>query len=91
MTIQIPFRSSFQSFCVFVNNRDAVIQAMKKENIETQIGTYSLHMHKAFADNPVCRIMGTLENSRYAFEHCLTLPLYNDLTEEDQKFIIQSC
>ena len=80
---------SFQSCCIFVNERDAFISNLAEKNIETQIGTYALHMHKAFSDNPQCRIMGDLPGSQYAFKHCLALPLYHSMTEHEQITVIQ--
>jgi len=79
---------SWQSCCVFVENRDQVISRLKEKNIETQIGTYALHMHEAFCKNSNCRISGDMSGSRYAFDHCLTLPLYHDMTIEEQDYVI---
>tara|TARA_B100000614_G_C14557649_1_gene496093 strand:+ start:1129 stop:2229 length:1101 start_codon:yes stop_codon:yes gene_type:complete len=81
-------RHSFQSCCIFVKNRDALMASLAAKGIQTQIGTYSLHMHNAFARNPNCSISGPMTGSRYAFDHCLTLPLYHDMTEEEQDFVI---
>jgi perosamine synthetase len=81
-------KHSRQSFCIFVGNRDNVMARMREENIEVQIGTYSLHMHPAFQDNPLIRINGDMTGSTYAFDHCLTLPLYHELTEEQQEYIV---
>jgi len=80
---------SWQSCCIFVRNRDQLIEKLRERDIEVQIGTYALHMHKAFSENPKCRIMGDMRKSRYAFDHCLTLPLYHDMTEEEQKYVVQ--
>ena len=79
---------SWQSCCVFVQNRDEIIRKMKDHLVETQIGTFSLHMHKAYRENPNCRIKGELPGSRYAFDHCLTLPLYHDMTIGEQDHVI---
>ena len=79
---------SRQSFCVFVKNRDRVMDQMREIGIEVQIGTYSLHMHKAFYDNNNCRIAGDMSNSRHVFEHCLTLPLYDAMTLADQEYVV---
>jgi perosamine synthetase len=78
---------SWQSFCVFTADRDQVIEKLELKNIETQIGTYALHMHHAYNRNPNCRIVGDLSGSRYAFEYCLTLPLYQDMTTDQQNYI----
>ena len=78
---------SWQSFCIFTPNRDQVIQKLAAINIETQIGTYALHMHHAYSRNPNCRIFGDLSGSQYAFDSCLTLPLYQDMTPDQQEFV----
>lgn len=79
---------SYQSFCVFVENRDELLNKLRENGIEVQIGTYSLHMHRAFQGNQNCKIMADMTGSRYAFHHCMTLPLYHDMTEEEQQYII---
>lgn len=79
---------SRQSFCVYIDNRDHVVQAMREAGIEVQIGTYALHMHPAFAESGRCRISGDMTQSRYAFHHCLTLPLYHEMTDQDQRYVV---
>ena len=59
------------------------------KNIEVQIGSYSLHMHKAFQNNQLIEIKGEMENSKWCYEHALALPLFNDLTSELQELIIE--
>jgi len=80
---------SWQSCCIFLENRNQVIRKLKEKGIEAQIGTYSLHMHRAFNENPNCQIMGDMSGSRYAFEYCLCLPLYHEMTEEVQDYVVQ--
>lgn len=79
---------SYQSFCVYVENRDQIIEQMRACGIETQIGSYSLHKHKAFNKNEKCRIVGEMKSSSYAFKHCLVLPMYHDMTEGDQQQVV---
>ena len=74
--------------CIFINNRNSVMDRLRAMNIEVQIGTYALHMQQAFAKNPFCQIIGDMSGSRYAFDHCLALPLYHDLNYIDQEYII---
>jgi perosamine synthetase len=81
---------SFQSFCIYVPHRDRILQGMREKGMEVQIGTYSLHLHPAFAPSEFCRIEGDMTGSRYAFDHCLTLPLYHELTETDQELVVDS-
>lgn len=80
---------SFQSFCVFIENRDAVMKSMRDAGIEVQIGTYSLHKHKAFQNEKTVRLIGDFEDSLYAFNHCLALPLYHDLSFQQQELIVE--
>lgn len=80
---------SRQSFCIFVKHRDEVMNKMRDLGIEVQIGTYALHMQPAFSKNPKCRIAGQMEGSRFAFNNCLTLPLYHGMTEQEQKLVVQ--
>lgn len=79
---------SFQTYIVYIEDRDRVMIEMRKKGIEVQIGSYSLHMHKAFNDNSQVEIRGDLKNSKWCFNHALALPLYNDLTFELQEVII---
>lgn len=79
---------SWQSCCIFTPDRDQIIERLKGKNIETQIGTYALHLHKAFNGNSGCRIEGEMSGSRYVFDHCLTLPLYHDMTDAEQDYVI---
>lgn len=81
-------RHSWQSFCVFVDNRDAVLQRLRKQGIEAQIGTYALHRQRAFRPGPDVILHGDLPGSRYAFEHCLCLPLYHQMTTEEQEIVV---
>jgi len=80
---------SWQSYCIFVENPRHVIAKLRERGIETQIGTYSLHMHRAFNKNPNCQLVGNMSGSRYAFEHCLCLPLYHEMNEETQEYVVQ--
>jgi len=81
---------SYQSFCLFVENRNQIMQELRAQGIEAQIGTYSLHMHKAFKNNPNCKIVGDMVGSRYAYDHCMALPLYHDLTADDQEYVVDT-
>ncbi len=79
---------AWQSFCIFVPDRDQILNCLRSKDIEAQIGTYALHMHDAFANSAGCRISGDVSQSRYVFDHCLTLPLYHDMTDETQQYVV---
>ena len=66
------------------------MQFLRKKGIEVQIGTYSLHMQKAFANGHHCRFHGNMKGSTYAFDHTLALPLYHELSEEDQEYVVRN-
>lgn len=81
-------RHSFQTFCVFVENRDRILGDLRKLGIEVQIGTYSLHLQPAFQNPRICALKGSMSGSKYALEHCLALPLYHDLEITDQRYVV---
>lgn len=81
---------SFQSFAVFINDRDRILKELRKIDIEVQIGTYALHMHKAFINEESYVLSGDYPGSTYAFRHSLVLPLYNELTFDDQQIVVDS-
>ena len=81
---------SYQTFSIFVKNRDEIMKKMRSIGIEAQIGTYSLHMHKAFKNNnDNIRLHKNFEHSKYAFNHCLALPMYHDMTNEEQQIVVK--
>lgn len=79
---------SYQSYCIFVEERNRIMNTMRANGIEVQIGTYALHQHKAFANGKFIINCGDYPNSVYALEHCLTLPLYHELDYKTQEFIV---
>ena len=81
---------SWQTCCVLVENRDAVMARMREQGIEVQIGTYALHMHPAFTCSDRCRLEGDLAGSRKAFEQALALPLYHGMREDEQQEVAET-
>lgn len=80
-------RQTFQSYTCYVEKegqRDKIRKALAEENIQSQIGTYALHLEPAYKK---FRKIGNLENSEKLFYNALTLPLHKDLTVEDQEKI----
>lgn len=80
---------SYQTFIVFVDDRDRIMQQMREKDIEVQIGTYSLHQHNAFKNTNLIELKGEMENSLWSYKHALALPLYNDLTPELQQRVVE--
>lgn len=80
-------RQTFQSYTCYVkkqNYRDKIRKALSDNNIQSQIGTYALHLEPAYKN---LRTVGSLENSESLFKNALTLPLHKNLTVEDQERI----
>lgn len=93
--IRLPSRlakglHAYQTYCVFVEQRDSILAEMRAQGIEAQIGTYSLHMHSIFSRNANVRIMGEMDRSRWVFEHALALPLFHEMTEAEQDLVAES-
>ena len=82
-------RQTFQSYVCYVEKdgyRDKIRDALAQENIQSQIGTYALHLEPAYKN---FKRAGPLENSTKLFNNALTLPLHKNLTQEDQEVICQ--
>lgn len=87
--VTVAGEHSYQSFCVFVDNRDSVMADMRGKGIEVQIGSIALHRQPAFNSNKSVRIEGTMNGADYAADHALTLPLYHDLSRDDQAYVLE--
>ena len=75
----------YQSFVVLLDDgidRDRVIGLMKKQGIETTLGTYALHAQPFFGKEYGYRT-GDLPGSYRAYRQTLALPLYPQLDESD--------
>jgi perosamine synthetase len=80
-------RQTYQSYTCYVekeNHRDKIRNALADENIQSQIGTYALHLEPAYQN---MKKVGNLGNSTKLFNNALTLPLHKNLTNEDQEKI----
>jgi dTDP-4-amino-4,6-dideoxygalactose transaminase len=67
------------------NCRDRLIKDMAERGIETQIGTYSLHVQPSFSN---VRRVGDLKHSTNLFKNLFALPMSNSMTPEDQEFVV---
>lgn len=81
-------KHTYQCYAVYLKNgnRDEIIRKLAEKNIETQIGTYALHMLKPFKK---CKRAGSLKNSAKLYQNLLRLPMSYDLTEENQQFVVE--
>lgn len=79
---------SYQSFCVFIEERDRILARLRGMGIEVQFGTFALHREPAFQPAENLRIAGSLSGSQHAFHHCLALPLYHGMTDAEQDAVV---
>ena len=80
-------RQTFQSYTCYVEKadyRDKIRAALADENIQSQIGTYALHLEPAYKK---LRHIGNLSNSEKLFSNAITLPLHKNLSYDDQERI----
>ena len=75
--------SSWHLFVVQTENRQAVYQRLKEKKIMTQVHYIPI------GNQPFYNREG-LEHSNHLYEHCLSIPIYVDLTREDQLKVINS-
>lgn len=83
-------RHTYQSYVCYVtkpNLRDKIRNKLARQNVETQIGTYALHCLPAFRKY---RRKGNLENSEFLYKNAISLPLHEEITMDDQKFICKT-
>jgi perosamine synthetase len=70
-------RHGWQAYVVQVGRRDEVLEGLRAQAIEAQIGTYALHRLTAYRDQ------GPFRGADAAFDRALALPLHSRLTESD--------
>ncbi|MFH0836260.1 MAG: DegT/DnrJ/EryC1/StrS family aminotransferase [Candidatus Micrarchaeota archaeon] len=78
---------TFQSYVTLLNDgidRDKVIALLKEKEIQTQIGTFAVHSLPPYRNHEA-----DCPNALTAYKQTLTLPLYNELVESDQEFIVK--
>ena len=75
---------SYQSFCIQVPERDRILKTLRANGIEVQIGSYALHRHPAYQPGSHIDWRGPFTGSDAAYDSCLALPLFHELTEAQQ-------
>jgi perosamine synthetase len=83
-------RSNWQSFCVRLPdgcNQRQVMQAMLDKEISTRRGIMCAHREKIYSG---MRERHALTQSEAAQDHCIILPLYPQMTNEDQDRVVDA-
>ena len=82
-------RSNWQSFCVRLPDRcdqREVMQRMLDQGIATRRGVMCSHREPSYADSAAPQ---TLPHSEAAQDHCIILPLYGQMTRQEQEQVAE--
>ena len=82
-------RSNWQSYCVRLApgiEQRAVMQAMLDEGVSTRRGIMCAHMEAAYAEPP----RHDLARSEAARDRCVLLPLYPQITDDEQQSVVRA-
>jgi len=87
--LELPYepswaRSNWQSYCVRLpekSDQREVMQAMLDAGVSTRRGIMCSHREEAYRDLPISH---PLPHSEAAQDHCILLPLFPQMTEEEQ-------
>lgn len=83
-------RSNWQSYCVRLPDyvdQLVVMQAMLDRHVATRRGIMCAHLEPAYAGRPLRFPLPHSEESR---DHCILLPLYPQMTEDDQEQVVSA-
>jgi perosamine synthetase len=83
-------RHVYQTYAVRITidgARDRLLNDLRERNIQTQIGTYCLHVQPSFSE---VRRIGDLETSKMLFDNLLALPMSHYMTDEDQETVVSA-
>jgi len=70
-------RHGLQAYVIQLDRRDEVMESLRAQGIQCQIGTYALHRLGAYRDQ------GPFPGADAAYERALALPLHTGLTEAE--------
>jgi len=80
----------FHLFVITVEDRDGFIKYMADENVECNMHyPVPCHLQKAYA--PLGYQKGDCPNAEYLAEHCVTIPLFPEMREEEVSRVIKLC
>lgn len=82
-------RSNWQSYCVRLPpgaNQQEIMQTMLDKGVSTKQGIMCAHRQDHFSQPAP---LHSLKKSEQAQDHCLLLPLFFQLTDQEQDFVIQ--
>jgi dTDP-4-amino-4,6-dideoxygalactose transaminase len=74
----------WQAYVIQVERRDEVLDGLRADGIEAQVGTFALHLLHPY------REQGFFPGAEHAFEHALALPFHTRLTEGELDRVAES-
>ena len=83
-------RSNWQSYCVRLPlsvDQKAVMQAMLDKGVATRRGVMCAHREQVYAAQP---LRAALPHSEASQDHAIVLPLYPQMSDEDQKKVVEA-
>ena len=94
VTSVVPLENSYSAYHLMIVllpeslDRKVVFDAMRAANIFVHVHYFPVHLqpyylNKGFAEHD-------FPEAEYFYQHCLTLPLFPDLTEQEQAYIIDT-
>lgn len=81
-------KHTYQTYAVYIEKggvRDKIIEDLRKMGIETQIGTYALHLQPSYRR---AKKVGKLERAEKLYRNLLTLPMCHLMTKADQERVV---
>ncbi len=84
------YKHTYQSYVILLNkkiNRDKIKKLLAGEGIEAQFGTYCVPLIDFYKKNFKIPEK-SFRNAKIAYQSTLALPLYHELKEKDQKYIV---
>lgn len=82
--------SVYHLYVVLVDEREKFIDYMKEKNINCEMH-YPVPCHLQQVYKPLGYKMGDLPNAEYQAAHCVTLPMYPELTDEEVSLVVDAC
>jgi perosamine synthetase len=82
-------RTNWQSYCVRLpesSDQQQVMQRLLDCGVATRRGIMCIHRERAYADLPP---RWPLDESERAQDHCILLPLYHQMTEQEQDYVVE--
>jgi UDP-4-amino-4,6-dideoxy-N-acetyl-beta-L-altrosamine transaminase len=82
------FRNSYHLYIIQVEDRLGLYNYLRSKNIFVQIHYYPIHLmpyYRAFGSKP-----GDMPVAEAYYAHCISLPMYPTLTDEEQQYVIDS-